>query len=200
MTQKPVTLVGDVGGTTTKLALPDEKLAVREIRRYPSREHDSLSHIVREFLHSRAQPVTHACFGIAGPVRGGSVITTNLPWVVEAADLARLIGLSDVLLINDIEAIGHGIGTLDASGLVTAHRGAGPASGNAAVMAAGTGLGEAGSTGTARDIGRLPLRASTPASHRETTSRWRCCTFCWRSTSTSAGSACCRARPRCGWL
>lgn len=70
--------------------------------------------------------------------------TTNLPWMVEAADLARLTGLTDVLLINDIEAIGHGIGALDESAFVTLHRGAGVTSGNAAVIAAGTGLGEAG--------------------------------------------------------
>lgn len=144
MTGNPVILVGDVGGTTTKLALLDEKLAFQEIRRYASREHDSLNHIVREFLSSRAQTVTHAGFGIAGPIRAGSVRTTNLPWVVEAAELARLIGVTDVLLINDIEATGHGIGALDASALVTLHHGGGPTSGNAAVIAAGTGLGEAG--------------------------------------------------------
>jgi glucokinase len=144
MTGTPSVLVGDVGGTTTKLALLDEKLAAQVIRRYASREHDSLNHIVREFLSSRAQTVTHACFAIAGPVREGSVRTTNLPWVVEAADLARLIGVTDVLLINDIEAVGHGVGVLDESAFVTVHRGAGPTCGNAAVIAAGTGLGEAG--------------------------------------------------------
>jgi glucokinase len=50
-------------------------------------------------------------------------MTTNLPWVVDSADLARLIGVADVLLINDIEAIGHGIGVLDDSAFVTLHRG-----------------------------------------------------------------------------
>jgi len=144
MTGNSRILVGDVGGTTTKLALLDEKLAFQEIQRYPSREHDSLSHIVREFLSSRAQTVTHACFGIAGPVREGSVRTTNLPWVVEAAELARVIGVRDVLLVNDIEAIGHGIGALDDRAFVTLPGGNGVTSGNAAVIAAGTGLGEAG--------------------------------------------------------
>ncbi len=144
MTGNPVILVGDVGGTTTKLASVDEKLAFQEVRRYASREHESLNHIVREFLRSRTQTVTHACFGIAGPVRDGSVKTTNLPWVVEAADLARVIGVGAVLLINDIEAIGHGIAALDDRGFVTLHGGARPTSGNAAVIAAGTGLGEAG--------------------------------------------------------
>lgn len=144
MTGNAVILVGDVGGTTTKLALLDETLTFQEFRKYASREHDSLNDIVREFLSARTQTVTHACFGIAGPVREGSVRTTNLPWVVDAADLARLIGVTDVLLMNDIEAIGHGIGALDDNELVTLHRGAQPTRGNAAVIAAGTGLGEAG--------------------------------------------------------
>jgi glucokinase len=60
----PVILVGDVGGTTTKLALIDEKLAVQQIRKYASREHDSLNDIVREFLHAEAPRVTHACLGL----------------------------------------------------------------------------------------------------------------------------------------
>jgi glucokinase len=144
MTGKPVILAGDIGGTTTKLALVDEKLAFQKIQRYASREHDSLNDIVREFLRAETPAVTHACFGVAGPVRDESVKTTNLPWMVEAADLAPLIGVSDVLLINDIEAIGHGIGALDDRQLVTLHGGAGVTSGNAAVIAAGTGLGEAG--------------------------------------------------------
>lgn len=144
MTGNPVILAGDVGGTTTDVALLDERLAFRDIRSYPSREYGSLNDIIREFLRVEAPRVTHACFGIAGPVRDGSVRTTNLPWVVEASDLARLIGVADVLLINDIEAIGHGIGALDDSAFVTLHRGTEVALGNAAVIAAGTGLGEAG--------------------------------------------------------
>jgi glucokinase len=144
MTGNPLILAGDVGGTTTKLALLDERLAFREIRTFASREYDSLNHIVHEFLRAEATTVTHACFGVAGPVRDESVRPTNLSWVVEAADLARLIGVADVLLINDIEAIGHGIGALDDSAFVTLHRGAGVTPGNAAVIAAGTGLGEAG--------------------------------------------------------
>jgi glucokinase len=144
MTGTPSILVGDVGGTTTDLALLDEKLTFHEIRSFASREYGSLNDIVREFLRAEAPKVTHACFGIAGPVREGSVRTTNLPWIVEATDLARLIGVADVLLINDIEAIGHGIGALDDRAFVTLHGGAGLTPGNAAVIAAGTGLGEAG--------------------------------------------------------
>lgn len=144
MTGTPLIFAGDVGGTTTDLALLDAKLTVHTIQSYASQEYASLIDIVRQFLREEAPRVTHACFGVAGPVRDESVKTTNLPWIVEAADLAPLIGVSDVLLLNDLEAIGHGIGALDDRAFVTLHGGAGVTRGNAAVIAAGTGLGEAG--------------------------------------------------------
>jgi len=144
MRENAVILAGDVGGTTTDLALLDEKLAVRELRSFSSGEYDSLTRMVREFLRTGSHSITQACFGIAGPVRHGSVKPTNLPWTVEATDVARLIGIADVLLINDIEAIGYGIGALEEREFVTLQSGIGLTSGNAAVIAAGTGLGEAG--------------------------------------------------------
>ena len=101
-------LVGDVGGTTTDLALLDERLTVHTIRSFASQEYNSLYDIVQEFLRTQSEAVTHACFGIAGAVRARSVRTTNLPWLIEAGRLAHLIGVADVLLINDIEAIGYG--------------------------------------------------------------------------------------------
>lgn len=72
MTGNPVILVGDVGGTTTDVALLDERLAFRVVRSYPSRKYGSLNDIVHEFLRLEAPRVTHACFGIAGPVRDGA--------------------------------------------------------------------------------------------------------------------------------
>jgi glucokinase len=143
MTGHPVILAGDVGGTTTDLALLDERLSFGTVRTFASQEYSSLYDIVRDFLRTQSGAATHACFGIAGPVRDGSVKTTNLPWLVEATELSRLIGVADVLLINDLEAIGHGIAALDESAFVTLHPGT-DHPGNAAVVAAGTGLGEAG--------------------------------------------------------
>jgi glucokinase len=139
-----VILVGDVGGTTTDLALLDDSLTFRELRSFASRDYDSLDRMVGEFLRGGPKTVTLACFGVAGPVRNGSVKPTNLPWVVDSTGLADLIGVPDLLLINDIEAIGHGIAALDEDGFVTLQSGAATGSAGAAVIAAGTGLGEAG--------------------------------------------------------
>jgi glucokinase len=144
MTGKAAILVGDVGGTSTDLALIDEKLRFHEARSFVSREYGGLRDVVGEFLGGSPAAVSHACFGVAGPVRNGHVKATNLPWQVDAGALARLISVPDVLLINDIEAVGCGIACLDESGFVTLHRGAAVPNGNAAVIAAGTGLGEGG--------------------------------------------------------
>jgi glucokinase len=144
MTAKSMILAGDVGGTGTDLALVDETLQFHERRSFVSRDYASLADIVAAFLDESPQTPTHACFGVAGPVRDGRATPTNLPWVVEARDLARLISVPEVLLLNDIEVIGHGIGALDQRGLVTLQHGASQTEGNAAVIAAGTGLGQAG--------------------------------------------------------
>jgi glucokinase len=89
-------------------------------------------------------PVTHACFGVAGPVMRGRAEVTNLPWTVDAREAAAALRLGEVWLINDLEATAYGIAALPASDFVVLHAGAPGATGNAAVIAAGTGLGEAG--------------------------------------------------------
>jgi glucokinase len=88
--------------------------------------------------------VSLACFGVAGPVRDGRSETTNLPWVVDASDLAAALDTRRVWLINDLEANAYGIASLGAEDLCTLSEGAPGATGNAAVISAGTGLGEAG--------------------------------------------------------
>lgn len=85
-----------------------------------------------------------ACLAIAGPVSKGRVAPTNLAWNVDGGRLARLLELPHVDLINDLEAIGHGIGELAPGDLVTLNRGAEHGEGNRAIIAAGTGLGQAG--------------------------------------------------------
>lgn len=139
-------LAGDVGGTTTRLAVfarsGDRLSAVRE-GAYPSREHASLEVIVREFLGATPGGLDAACFAIAGPVEGGRAHTTNLPWTVEASALAALVGAPDVTLVNDLVAASYGMLFLDA-GAFRILRAADPARrGNVAVIAPGTGLGEA---------------------------------------------------------
>jgi glucokinase len=142
-----VILAGDVGGTRTRLAwfeVRDRALVAGTGRTYLSREHPDLAAIVEAFLRAAPGRPGRACFGIAGPVLAGRVEATNLPWIVEARDLAGRLGVDDVLLINDLEANAWGLGALSPSDFVVLQAGRPVAAGNAAVISAGTGLGEAG--------------------------------------------------------
>ena len=140
-------LAGDIGGTNARLAYFQRQnghLRLVSERIYPSREHPELGEIVTQFLEDSKTRPDAACFGIAGPVRNGRVETSNLPWVVEQSRLANQIHLPSTLLINDLEASAWGIGALAAGDLVPLNRVTGPVVGNQAVIAPGTGLGEAG--------------------------------------------------------
>jgi len=140
-------LAGDIGGTNARLAYfqpQNGHLRLVSERVFPSREHSELGEIVSEFLADSGTRPEAACFGIAGPVRNGRVETSNLPWVIEQSRLANQIHLPATLLINDLEASAWGIGALDAGDLVPLNRVSGPVVGNQAVIAPGTGLGEAG--------------------------------------------------------
>jgi len=139
-------LVGDIGGTNARLAYFDVvkgKLALVSVTIFPSRNFSSLDEIAAKFVDTMGVTPDVACFGIAGPVLNGRVETSNLPWVIEASKLSQEIGVKNVLLINDLEATAWGICALDEKDLVTLNAGEGVL-GNQAVIAAGTGLGEAG--------------------------------------------------------
>jgi glucokinase len=140
-------LAADVGGTSARLAFFEVNaggLTPIAEREYPSQKHAGLDEIVRAFVEARRLPVQHACFGIAGPVENGRVRTPNLPWVVDGKQLAKQLGLKTVAVINDLEANAHGIMALESKDFAVINEGAPDAAGNAAVIAAGTGLGEAG--------------------------------------------------------
>ena len=110
-------LAGDIGGTSTRLALCEaldgRPLAVIE-KKYLSREYSGLGEIAAAFVAEQRVKVRRACFGIAGPVQHGRVVTPNLPWVVDAKLLAGELGLPAVKLINDLEATTLGLEALDA--------------------------------------------------------------------------------------
>lgn len=140
-------LAGDVGGTNTRLAFYEvEGGNFREItlKVYPSDEYDSLESIVKEFSATLKQPVTRACFGVAGPVVKGRCKTPNLAWVIERDHLAAALGIDAVDLINDLEANAYGIGALGPVDFAPLSEGSPDESGNAALISAGTGLGQAG--------------------------------------------------------
>ena len=139
-------LAGDIGGTNARLAYfqtQNGNLRLISEHVYPSAEYHELGEIVSKFLkETNARPEV-ACFGIAGPVHNGRVETSNLPWVIEQSRLAQQIQLPATLLINDLEANAWGIGALNPQDLTPLNQ-VSLAIGNQAVIAPGTGLGEAG--------------------------------------------------------
>ncbi len=140
-------LAGDVGGTSARLAAYETRgggLGLLVEKTYPSTQYPGLGEIVERFVAEHDLRLTHACCGIAGPVRDNCVKTTNLPWFIDGAVLARRLGLHAFVLINDLEANAWGVGALGPEDIVTLNTGEPGARGNAAVIAAGTGLGEAG--------------------------------------------------------
>jgi glucokinase len=142
-----VILAADIGGTNARLGLFElngPTLRSVTIRRYPSRGHASIEAIVERFLAEVARPVEAACFAVAGPVSEGRVVLTNLGWTVDARRLAQAVRLDEVRLINDLEGIAHGLDELAAADVALLHPGAPGVQGNRAIIAAGTGLGEAG--------------------------------------------------------
>jgi len=142
-----IVLGGDIGGTNTRLGFFEStqgRMHTLGSRTFPSPEYDNLEAIVAEFTAQCQCAWDAACFAVAGPVHAGRVATTNLPWLVDAEALALQLRLERVGLINDLEAIGYGILALPPSDLVTLAAGPLHAAGNVAIIAAGTGLGQAG--------------------------------------------------------
>jgi glucokinase len=140
-----VLLVGDIGGTHARLSLlTPQRRTVRQAS-FESRKYESLVAVAREFLGRKAPRITAAAFGIAGPIIKGRCRATNLPWVIDARVLMRQLGIRRVTLVNDLVALS--LGALGAprrklhplGGAGTPKR----TGANLAVIAAGTGLGEA---------------------------------------------------------
>jgi len=140
-------LAGDIGGTSTRLAafeVTADRLKPVIVKKFPSQAYPGLEDILREFLAENPVKVDHAAFGIAGPVRQGKVEATNLPWLVDSAQLARELVTGSVSLLNDLEANTYGMFELTAQDFAVINLGMPVPTGNIGVCSAGTGLGEAG--------------------------------------------------------
>jgi glucokinase len=139
-------LAGDIGGTKTVLALVSKEKGphhpVLEAR-FESDEYESLADIVIEFLSSTDQRPKSAFFGVAGPVHNERVRVTNLPWEVDVRKLTQILDGVSVSLLNDLEAIASAVPELEPEDLVTLKSGKAIPEGPIAVIAPGTGLGEA---------------------------------------------------------
>jgi glucokinase len=139
-------LAGDIGGTKTALALyspdtgPRQPLAQAT---FPSGDYASLEDIVRTFITDQDARVSRASFGVAGPVVGEHAQVTNLPWFVDAQALSSALGGVSVRLLNDLAAIANAIPFLEPSDLATLNPGQPEHHGPVAIIAPGTGLGEA---------------------------------------------------------
>jgi glucokinase len=139
-------VAGDIGGTKTRLAIVrvvGTRVSIEREIIYPSRDFATFETLLADFLTGMQVPA-YAAFGIAGPVRGRAVRTTNLPWYIDADVLQQRFGFQVCTLLNDLESIACGLPALGVEDLSTLQRGDADARGNAAIIAAGTGLGEAG--------------------------------------------------------
>lgn len=139
-------LAGDIGGTKTILALfSEEGKGLRPLREetFPSGDYPDFGEALKEFLKEGKPALRCAAFGVAGPVLNGRCETTNLPWVVDAAKIARRFSIPSVTLLNDLEAAAYGTLTLTERDFLVLNRAPSEtAPGNRAIIAAGTGLGE----------------------------------------------------------
>jgi glucokinase len=139
-------LAGDIGGTKASLALFERRRpgAIGERLRpevFRAADFASPEALVAEYRRRHPEPVECAAFGVAGPPARGRVVGTNLAWPIDATPLAKLLG-APVHLLNDLEASGYGVQALRSEDLAPIQEGFQDPEGNAALIAAGTGLGE----------------------------------------------------------
>lgn len=142
-------LAGDIGGTTTRLGLFDAEGGRPRpvtVRTYSTLGFSGLAHMISAFA---SEPGVHgaqaeaACFGVAGPVLGDVARLTNVPFQVDAREVAQAFDIPRVALLNDVQAMAYAVPALDASELLTLQAGEPHPNGNVALIAAGTGLGQA---------------------------------------------------------
>ncbi len=140
-------IAGDIGGTKTTLALYRSEKGVKEPlceATYASISYGSLEDIIREFIRDFGiKEVWYAVFGVAGPVIEERVDVTNLPWVIDKSRITSTIGFRDMHLLNDLEAMAYSVSHLGGEDLFPLNRGTPVAKGPRAIIAPGTGLGEA---------------------------------------------------------
>jgi glucokinase len=140
-------LAGDVGGTKTLLGL-FRRAPVRPtpvaIREFTTLAHSSLKDMVRAFLQEfETERVEASAFGVAGVVQGDVARLTNVPWLIDAEDIRVYFETAPVGLLNDLQVMAYGVPVLERNELLVLQEGTPQPEGNVALIAAGTGLGEA---------------------------------------------------------
>jgi glucokinase len=141
-------LAGDIGGTKTLLGLYErgpERPTQLAFHEYTTLGHSSLGSMVRDFLKRRgaSAAIEHAAFGVAGVIHDDIARLTNVPWVVDATEIVQLLKIRSVTLLNDLEAMAYAVPVMAGDEVAVLQEGEAQPDGNAALIAAGTGLGEA---------------------------------------------------------
>jgi glucokinase len=139
-------LAGDIGGTHTRIALFDPRVSPLRPMCHAdssSQNYPGLAEIALDFLARQPAKIDRCCFGIAGPVIEGKSHPTNIPWSIDSGEFADRVG-APCILINDLEANAYGIAALEPKDFAILQPGRPRQGANAAVISAGTGLGEAG--------------------------------------------------------
>ena len=140
-------VAGEIGATRTRLAAfvtEGNRLQLVVEKNYLSQEHAGFPEVLGQFIRNEGIAVDSACFGVAGPVRGGRSKLPNLPWIIDARELAQQLRLKSVYLLNDLEAYAYGVDALESKDFITLSESSEDAEGNRAVISAKTGLGVAG--------------------------------------------------------
>lgn len=145
--QKNITvLAGDVGGTKANMSLSrlgEGGLEIIKESRFASKDYSSFPDILTTFLAGQPKP-QRLCLSVAGPVIEGKVKFTNLDWYIDPDEISQLLGGCPVAILNDLEATAYGLSAMSKDELSILHLGTNETPGNIAILAAGTGLGEAG--------------------------------------------------------
>ncbi len=144
MAEIPTVLAGDIGGTKTHLGLysmANKRPALIKMSTYASRQAESLSEMVHQFLGNESTAIEAACFGVAGPVLNGGCKVTNLEWAVTEEEIRQNFNIEKVGIINDLMAIGYGLNVLEESETLTLNPGKRDPNAMVGLIAPGTGLG-----------------------------------------------------------
>ena len=140
-------LAADVGGTKTNIAQfvsQNGKMVLQLEETYTTNHHNSLTEIILDFIKkNNFEKPDRISIGAAGPVVNGTCHTTNIKFKIDVTELSRDLQIDKVYLINDLEATAFGMTEMDDEFMVTMSNGNPSIGGHIAILAPGTGLGEA---------------------------------------------------------
>jgi glucokinase len=174
-------LAGDVGGTKTLLGLfrrAPLRPAPVAVQSFPTLEYENLVPMIREFLRAQPggePPIEAACFGVAGPVLDDAASMTNVPWTVDGKAVAVEFGLAHVRLLNDLVSIAHSVSVLQPEELHVLQAGDANLAGNAALLAAGTGMGQSFLFNDGRHLVPAPSEGGHGDFAARTAREWQLC-------------------------